>query len=313
METAPFRADLAEAPDRVVALWRTAPDGVRLRIVAWPLDGASGTVFIFPGRTEYAEKYGRIARYLQGHGFSVATIDWRGQGFSDRLLDDRAKGHVLEFRDYQQDVGELVSACDALGLAEPRHLIAHSMGGAIGLRALLEGLPVRRSVFSAPMWGINVPTHKRALAMVLPTIARRLGRHLEYVPGTGPANYSAETDFRSNLLTQDFDHFTYLGRMAAEETGFALGGPTLHWFDEAVREGRNLLALPRPTVPSLTCVGSEEAIVSVPAIRKMHADWSHGRLEGIDGARHELMMEAPTFRSRFLDLATGFLCDTDRA
>ena len=38
----------------------TASDGVRLRAVAWR-GGGQGTAVIFPGRTEFAEKYGRVA------------------------------------------------------------------------------------------------------------------------------------------------------------------------------------------------------------------------------------------------------------
>ena len=139
-DAAPFHAEVADAPGEARSSWVAAPDGVRLRVTLLAR-GASGTVLLFPGRTEYAEKYGPVARHLGAAGLSVLTIDWRGQGLSARLLANAEIGHVVAFADYQGDVAALVGAADALGLPGPRHLLAHSMGGAIGLRALMDGLP----------------------------------------------------------------------------------------------------------------------------------------------------------------------------
>ena len=60
---APFHADVAEAPEGAEAYWIVAADGTRLRAVAWR-GGTAGTAVIFPGRTEFAEKYGRVVRRL---------------------------------------------------------------------------------------------------------------------------------------------------------------------------------------------------------------------------------------------------------
>lgn len=309
MTNAPFRADLAEAPEGSVALWRATGDGVRVRVALWPTESARGTVLIFPGRTEYIEKYGRVVRDFAAAGYAAAVIDWRGQGLSDRLADDPALGHVLSFADYQNDVAALVAAAREAGLPEPWHLVAHSMGGCIGLRAMIEDLPVRRAVFSAPMWGIVVPAHKRPVAAVLPTIARAFGQHERYAPGTRPTSYLFETGFEGNLLTTDPDHFGYFSRQIREEPGFALGGPSVHWFGEARKEMARLARLPRPAQPVLTFLGTREEIVLPSAVHRMHRGWSDGRLEIFEGARHELMMEAPEHRDRFLSESLRFLAD----
>ena len=103
MTPAPFYADVADAPEGARAFWLTAADGVRLRAVAWT-GGRRGTAVIFPGRTEFAEKYGRVAAELVARGFAVAVIDWRGQGLSDRALADRGKGHIDNFSTYMADL-----------------------------------------------------------------------------------------------------------------------------------------------------------------------------------------------------------------
>ena len=137
MTPAPFHAEVADAPEGARAFWLTASDGVRLRGVVWA-GGRRGTAVLFPGRTEFAEKYGRVARALVARGFAVAVIDWRGQGLSDRPPLNPMLGHVEDFRDYQRDVAALLDLVAGLALPGPALLFAHSMGGCIGLRTLLE-------------------------------------------------------------------------------------------------------------------------------------------------------------------------------
>ena len=62
-----------------------------------PPPGRKGTVCLFQGRAEFIEKYFETVRELRARGFAVATIDWRGQGLSDRALRDPRKGHVGDF------------------------------------------------------------------------------------------------------------------------------------------------------------------------------------------------------------------------
>ena len=307
MESAPFRADLAEGPEDVRAVWRCGRDGIRIRVVLWPVDGAQGSILLFPGRTEYAEKYGRVARDLNGAGYAVATVDWRGQGFSDRLTDDARLGHVASFPDYQIDVAELVSTARADGLPEPWFLVAHSMGGCIGLRSLIEGLPVRKAIFSAPMWGLNLPFTVWPAAILLARLLGFLGVERRYIPGSGPGSYVTEAGFGSNVLTRDRETFTHMARQLTEEPGLVLGGPSIGWVGSAISEQRRLAGAPRPDLPVLTILGSDERVVSASAVRRMHARWPSARLHVIDGARHEVMMEVPAIRARFMRDALQFL------
>lgn len=306
MQDAPFRADLAEGPANVRAVWAVADDEVRTRVAVWPADDAKGTILLFPGRTEYVEKYGRVARDLTRAGYSVAAIDWRGQGFADRLVDDRLLGHVMHFKDYQKDVAALLGVVDDLALPGPRFLLAHSMGGCIGLRALIEGLPVERVVFSAPMWGIEMLARQKPMAATLPGLARLVGQGHRYTPGSRPVIYTEE-GFVENPLTGDPDHFAYLAHQLKEEEQFTLGGPSLHWLGEALKECRLLRGLPKPGMSVLTFMATEETVVSNRDIERHHRDWSDADLRVVQGARHEIMMEVPEIRSKFFDEKLAFL------
>ena len=122
MKNAPLFSDIADGPDDGQAWWLTADDGVRIRVAAWAREAPRGTVLLFPGRTEYIEKYGRTARDLAENGYATLAIDWRGQGLAERLVDDAMAGHVLHFSDYQRDVAAMVEAAETLDL--PKTLVS---------------------------------------------------------------------------------------------------------------------------------------------------------------------------------------------
>ena len=302
---APLYSDVADAPAGGIAAWRACADGVRVRVATWPCAGAKGTVLLFPGRTEYIEKYGPAAGELAARGYAMACIDWRGQGLAERPLADKARGHVGRFAEYQRDVAELVAAAREAGLPEPFHLIAHSMGGSIGLRALHEGLPVRSAVFSAPMWGIRIHAAARPLAWAVGSGARLAGRGHLYAPSTGPVTYVLANDAPGNVLTTDPAMYAFMQRQLRAHPDLALGGPTLHWLLEALRETRALAARVPPALPCLCLMGSNERVVETGRIRSIMARWPGGRLEVVPGAEHEMMMETAAIRRRFYDSAAA--------
>lgn len=302
LSPAPLRADVANGPDEGRAYWWRARDGVRLRLGHW-CRGDRGTVLLFPGRSEVIEKYGPTARALRDRGWGVLTIDWRGQGLSDRLAPDPDLGHVRHFLDYQQDVAAMVAAARTLGLARPWMLLAHSMGGCIGLRALHEGLAVRAAAFSAPMWGLPLPITSRAAARLFDRAARLFGATARPVPGQAPGIAPEKLPFDMNVLTTDRATYGWIQRMLVEAPELRLGAPSLGWLAAALREMARLARHPPPPLPALAAVGSLEKVVDAGAVARGIARWPEGRLVVIDGAEHELMMESPARRAAFMDPA----------
>ncbi|MHA6344885.1 alpha/beta fold hydrolase [Roseivivax sp. CAU 1761] len=310
-KAAPFLEDLSEGPEGTRALWVRAIDGVRLRVAHYPGPArAKGSVLLFPGRTEYVEKYGRTAADLAARGYHTMAIDWRGQGLADRLLQDARTGHVESFRDYQRDVAALLGAARAEGLPEPFHLLAHSMGGAIGLRAAIEGLEVVSASFTGPMWGIRMSATLRPAAWALAWSGARFGLGHVYAPGTRPESYVVSEAFENNVLTPDTEMFDYMRRQVVADPRLQLGGPSLRWLHEALAECRTLDRLPSPDLPALTFVGSNERIVDVARIRARMARWPRGRLESVPGGEHEVLMDRPEIRCQVLD---GLCALFDRA
>ncbi|MEO1293773.1 MAG: alpha/beta hydrolase [Pseudomonadota bacterium] len=102
MNEAPlFSSDRQQPPEGGRAAWLQAVDGVRTRAGYWPSaatpEAVRGTAILFPGRTEYVEKYYAPVTQFRRLGFAVSAMDWRGQGLADRALKDRRAGYVRDF------------------------------------------------------------------------------------------------------------------------------------------------------------------------------------------------------------------------
>lgn len=301
MAEAPLFASVAEGPPDGRAYWLETADSVRIRVAHWGADAPGGTVLLFPGRTEYVEKYGRAAAEFRARGLATLTVDWRGQGMATRLGPRPAIGHVARFRDYQHDVAALVAHARAAGLPQPWFLVAHSMGGAIGLRALIEGLPVQAAVFTGPMWGITIPAYKRPVAWGLSALSRPLRFGHAFPPGSDDKSYVLHNPFDGNSLTSDREMYDYMRRQIAAHPDLSLGGPSLIWLNESLREMRALATARSPGVPALTFLGTDESIVDPGRIRQRMARWQGGELVVVPGARHEVLMETPPTRRMVFD------------
>jgi lysophospholipase len=297
--TAPFHAAIARGPDGGAAHWVKTTDGVRLRIVHWP-GGPRGTVLIFPGRTEPAEKYGPTAAELVAGGFACLAIDWRGQGLSDRATADPMMGHVDDFAEYQRDVDAVLGLVGTLGLDGPVYILAHSMGGAIALRTLIR-LPgqFRAAVFSAPMWGIRMSPAMRPVARIVSTLARWFGQTHRYAPTTSGTAYLVVQPFQGNVLTQDPDMYAWMRDQVVEAPALQLAGPSIGWLAAALRECAALAMLPSPNLPVICALGTAEAVVDPVPIHARMAQWGTGQLDLYPGAAHEVPVEVPAVRRRF--------------
>ena len=305
MLPAPFRDDLAVGPDGGSAYWIEAIDGMRTRVGVWP-KGKKGTVLIFPGRTEYIEKYGNAAAEFSKMGYPVCAIDWRGQGIADRALTNRKIGHINKFTDFQQDVEAYMRAVKMMRLPEPYYLVAHSMGGCIGLRALNEGLPVAKAMFSAPMWGIKFTPPMRQVAWTISTLASHLPVRFRRSPTTDEDSDLFHGEFEANCLTTDEVMWNYMCRQVQAVPDFNVGGPSIQWLYEALREMNALFRMESPDYPTLTYLGTDEDVVDPTRIHERMGRWSNGELVLIEDARHEIMMETSATRRRFFEHAGDF-------
>lgn len=303
MEKAPYFA-VPEGEAVAEAYWVRADDGVRFRVAAWARQDAKGTVLLFPGRTEYVEKYAIAAGELAADGYATLSIDWRGQGLADRLQSNKNAGHVEAFSDYQKDVQALLNAAEELDMPKPYFLLGHSMGGAIGLRALYKDLPVKAAAFTGPMWHIGLGK-MRPLAYLLSVILRALGMGNWLAPGTKNETYVLDVAFEDNKLTKNRDMYARLQAQARANIELCIGGPSIRWVNEALVECSDMAKMQAPAVPCVTFLGTDEDIVDPQAIKDRIAGWSNGALEMIEAGEHEVLMEGAETRAKIMGKITS--------
>jgi len=148
----PLPADL----DSRAKFYNVPINGLNLRVMlaTATTDYARGSIILYPGRTEFIEKYFETAVDLIQRGFNVLIIDPRGQGLSDRMVEDRLKSYVRDFQDYADDLGAVVDVFTPL-LPKPHILMGHSMGGCVVLQSVISGTTNPAAVVcSAPMLGL---------------------------------------------------------------------------------------------------------------------------------------------------------------
>jgi len=304
-EAAPYFTDIADGPETGAAYWVRTSDDVRVRVAAWPLDEARGTVLLMPGRTEFIEKYSLVARELGAQGYATMAIDWRGQGLADRLLDDPRVGHVEQFSDYQKDVVAMVQLAHELAMPRPWHVLGHSMGGAIALRAVLEGLDVLSARFTGPMWGILIAPGMRQLAWGLYYASGWTGQSHRLPPTTSYDNYIASSEFPGNTLTNTEEMWDYMKSQITAHPELTIGGPSVRWLGQALSECRYLMQSAPPAVPAICFVGENESIVDREKMRLRMANWPGGSFQIVNDAQHEILMESTDIRAKVINDMLG--------
>ena len=285
-------------------------DGVEIRYARWPPPpGRKGTVCIFQGRAEFIEKYFETVRDLRERGFAVATIDWRGQGWSERALRNSRKGYVRRFSDYQIDLESFVNDVVLPDCPAPHFALAHSMGATVLLRAAYHGLRwFDRIVLLAPMIGLPGGRGSRTTRTVVRTM-RYLGLGSQYVPG-GDASVMMQRPFVGNLLTSDPVRYARNVAVLEAEPALAIGWPTVAWTDAAFRV---MSEISQPSYPGrirqpiLIIAAGYDQIVSTPAIDEFSVRLRAGSHLIVPGARHELLMEQDRFRGQVLAAFDAFV------
>jgi lysophospholipase len=126
----------------------------------------------------------------------------------------------------------------------------------------------------------------------------------KFAPGQVSEGYVLREAFAQNTLTNDPEMFKMLQTQLTAQPDLVLGGPSLRWLNESLREMRALAQMPSPALLCCTFLGTNETIVDPARIRSRMANWTDGALHMLQDAQHEVMLELPETRTRVFDLAT---------
>lgn len=299
--------NLALAPSNGVAYSIQTADGVKLRIAVWTSpDVQKGSIFILPGRADFIEKQGHAITELHQNGYAVCSIEFRGLGLSDRQTADRRAGYVKNFSDYQHDIDALVSAAALLNLPKPWNMLGNSMGGAIGLRALLKGSPFDNCAFTSPMWGVQLSGFQHLIAPPITTAIRAIGLGHMYAPGKNGGNETLDTSFEDNEITSDPNMYAHLQNVNRQLDDHWIGGPTVSWLNQALQETKGLSKQPSPSVRCIAFSAENDRLVDNAAIKQRMANWNNGEHIHVPLARHDLLRAGTEVRTSVITTISTF-------
>lgn len=290
----------------------SAADGHAVRRIDWP--GAAGaprgSILFLPGRSDFYEKYLETLEDWHRAGWRVTASDWRGQAGSGRLGRDAVTGHVADFAVWIEDLAHLWSRWVA-ETPGPHVLAAHSMGGHLVLRALVEKRVAPDAVvLSAPMIGVAGPPlplgvlHTAARLMcVLGDPARPAWKWSEK-PGEMPAA-------RANLLTHDPVRYADEQWWRETRPELVMGPGSWRWVERAYA---SWIALERPgalegiDVPVLIVSTAADRLVSHPANLAAAARLPKGEIMALGAeAYHEVLREVDAVRAPVMARIAVFL------
>tara|TARA_B100000809_G_scaffold73939_1_gene71703 strand:+ start:3670 stop:4713 length:1044 start_codon:yes stop_codon:yes gene_type:complete len=258
----------------------------------------SPAILISSGRTEAAIKYKELIFDLYNNGYSVYILDHRGQGLSGRMTKDPDMGYIDTFQFYVDDMKYFYDTTLKKTPHKKKYLLAHSMGGAIGI-TYLEQNPkdFNAAAFSSPMLGF--------IAFTCSATKLLSGKKTKYALGQGSYQEN-ENIFKKNKLTGSEIRYHLMNAAFAKDTLARLGGPSYQWIYKSCKQfdyiNDNINNI---ETPFILFSAENEEIVSIKAHQKFieEAQQLGKTCEGflIENAQHELFIEKDEIRIKTMN------------
>lgn len=289
------------------------PDGIPLRACVWDVPAGQerrGVCVLLQGLTEFLEKYGEVASELNARGFTVASLDWRGQGGSERLAQGNRKVHIRDFDEYDLDLTTLMrDVVPGLGDA-PLIALAHSLGAHILLRYLHDNR--RRfacAVLVAPMLAIQTKPYSLWFTKLVTALFNLRRPSKRYLFGTERRD-PMTLPFEKNLVTRDRARHERMKALLRAQPFLRVHGPTFGWLGAALKSISHIWRRGYPesiqTPMLIAGAGADRIVITAPERAYVKRLPNAAYIE-IPGAEHEILMERDEIRAQFWTAFDAFV------
>ena len=277
---------------------------------------AKALIAINVGLSEFCEKYFEVINELVAKGFAVSIHDWMGQGLSDRYLANPHKRHIGT---YQDDINDYIDLMDnyiqpkigkQYGPNIKKIMLAHSMGGHIGLQTLLRRPDiVEGAFFSAPLTRIRAIGHFPDIIALSLLKTLNTYYHRRYIPGG--KDWKPRTPYGKTIFSHDPVRDSVFDQWCEINPTLKIGAPTVGWIHESDLSCRALNKADTSAIhiPMHTILAGRDLLVKNEPTRKLFDKIPSATHETIDGAYHELMMETDDIRSKFFTQFDRFVAN----
>ncbi|SMF30969.1 lysophospholipase [Alteromonadaceae bacterium Bs31] len=279
---------------------------VRIAYVKAPVENATASLVLLPGRSEPFIKYLELVKLFNREGYSVFAMDHRGQGLSGRMLEEPLKGHADDFANFSADLHTFMNTVVLPQQEGKLFILAHSMGSAIALRSMAESeFDVAAAVLIAPMIEANLGF--AGACFVAELVAWACAECW-----TPRSQFdSVEAAFAANSVTQSRQRFMAYQNLLQELPQVAVDVPTYGWVRAACRtQDAVMQAASQLSAPLLVLQAEREELVLNEAQNRFcaqkNAIGEHvckgGAPVVFEGARHEILFEKDEYREEALRL-----------
>ncbi|QLC21781.1 alpha/beta hydrolase [Parasphingopyxis sp. CP4] len=306
------QVDRRSYPDGMILDRWKAQDGWDHRRWTWPAPSdrpVRGSMIFQTGRGDIFEKYLESLTEWHEAGWNLTGFDWRGQSGSGRMLTDPTVGHIESFDIWVEDLADFVREWRA-ETPGPHVLGAHSMGGHLAMRYLIDHRPgLDGAVFSAPMLKVvSKPLPERVAAFVARMFVRfGFADQHAWQENERP---SIPGSSRQKLLTHDFERYSDENWWLREKPELKIGPPSWQWLAAAYKSSAKMFAkdtFEQVSTPVLIVGAKKDRLVNARAIKTAADRLANAQLMMHDFAAHEVLRERDDMRDIFMAEISTFL------
>lgn len=260
-----------------------------------------GALIFCLGKSEFSYKYAEVFYDMKDWGYDIFVLDHRGQGESERLLENPHKLFVQNFNDYIADFELFLERLELKRHYKKSILIAHSMGGAIALGALKKKTHlVDQLILSAPMIQINTKRWSQASALILAYALKSSGKETDIFPGFDRKLPNTIT-YKDINMTHSEKRFNSYINLLHTKPELKANLVTVNWAFEALKYTKELNEDSAfLEIPTLLLQAESDGIVENSAQIKFCSEKNKRfcHLETIKKAYHEIFFEEDAIRSQ---------------
>ncbi len=266
---------------------------VRLRTGLIEHPEPKGMVIVVPGYTGTIEMIMREISQAYEAGFSVAAIEYRGQGDSWRALSNPEKGYVTSYSELAGDLAKFAESVDSPEL--PLFFYSISKGAHITVRmALTDQVDVDAFALIVPMIKINTGDFPYDTTNTLAKLATAVGLGALYAPGQ--SDWPGER-FELGVATgcnANAELAQSQSALFAERPGLRVGGTTFKWIKETMQSTEYIQSTDhksRISAPVKLFTAGIDELVDTPAAQAFCADLANCELVHKAESRHCITRE----------------------
>jgi lysophospholipase len=296
-------------PDGAVCSQIVTADGFKLRVMTARVGNARGTIVVLGGRADFMERYFETMRDFMARGFSVASVDLRGQGGSQRLASNPLRGHINGFEQYDEDIRCFMTQVVLPDCPPPYYMVAHSTGGNIMLRSLRTRTWFKKCIIVSPLLGLHYGAWPLPVVRILTFLMTTFGLGWAYLPGQRRSPLGRK-DFNGNPLSLDQRRWNRDSAILEAAPKLATGGPTFGWLRSAMASINMLQRIRSETAfrcPILIVAAGNDRVVDVEATHRFAHNMTGVSMTVIREAMHEILLERDDVRVQFFAAFDAFV------